>query len=143
MRLSTRRGCSEASPLEGPATVAQHVRLDADGLGLGAQALVVLVAAVENTLRREARADHALVASSQGDVLASGRQAAFTGLLEVAGGFGRQLGVGGSSNGSDDRGAEAQAGAGGGDAGGSHGFLPCVALAKLPAYLVYLTIKKL
>lgn len=129
------RGCSEASPLEGPATVAQHVRLDADGLGLGAQ---VLVAAVENTLRREARADHALVASSQGDVLASGRQVAFTGLLEVAGGFGRQLGVGGSSNGSDDRGAQAQAGA-----GGSHGFLLCVALAKLPAYLVYLTIKKL
>lgn len=136
-----RGGCSEASPLEGPATAAQHVRLDADGgLGLGAQ---VLVAAVENTLRREARADHALVASSQDDVLASGRQAAFTGLLEVAGGFGRQLGVGGSSNGSDDRGAQAQAGAGGGDAGGSHGFLLCVALAKLPAYLVYLTIKKL
>jgi hypothetical protein len=54
-----------------------------------------------------------------------------------------QLGVGGGGSGSDDRGAQAQAGAGGGDAGGSHGFLLCVALAKLPAYLVYLTIKKL
>lgn len=128
MRLSTRRGCSEASPLEGPATGAYRVRLDADGgLGLGAQ---VLVAAVEGTPLREAGTDHALVASSQGDVLASGRQVALAGLLEVAGGFGRQLGVGGSSNGS-------------GDAGGSHGFLLCVALAKLPAYLVYLTIKKL
>jgi hypothetical protein len=51
--------------------------------------------------------------------------------------------VGGGGSGSDDRGAQAQAGAGGGDAGGSHGFLLCVALAKLPAYLVYLTIKKL